>query len=371
MRRILFVDDDRNILDGLENTLRKERQRWNMAFALGGDAALAELQTAAYDVIVTDMRMPGMEGVTLLQKIKHAYPLIARIVLSGHADQDALIQTLEVAHQVLSKPCETDVLRGVVERLCDLQQMLPDENLRTVAGQCSALPSSAKAYRDLAGVSCRARPEVGDFAKIVMTDPAMAVKVLQIVNSAYFSPAQPVISIAHAVTYLGAELMQALVSSAKIFVIGRPDPCNELSLEKLQAHLLVVPELSRRFLDDPKCGDEAFAAALVRDIGRIVTTRTRVAEVTAPQLGSYLLGLWGLPRALVEVVRRHLRPGVESTDKTGLSLDVLAAVHAATALVNGGPLDLEFLERVGCSNRLAQWRLMAEAAKASVGTTRV
>ena len=67
-KRILFVDDEANVLDGLQNLLRKQRHHWDMVFAIDGQTALTELEKAPFDVIVSDMRMPGMDGATLLKK---------------------------------------------------------------------------------------------------------------------------------------------------------------------------------------------------------------------------------------------------------------------------------------------------------------
>jgi CheY-like chemotaxis protein len=59
MKRILFVDDEQLMLDALRDRLRKQRGQWDMVFALGGQEALAELERGPFDVVVSDMRMPG------------------------------------------------------------------------------------------------------------------------------------------------------------------------------------------------------------------------------------------------------------------------------------------------------------------------
>lgn len=105
-RRILFVDDEPNVLAGLRNLLRKQRDRWEMLFAPSGKAALEEMATCPVDVIVSDMRMPGMDGAELLRLVKERYPRTVRIVLSGHAEREAVSRAISVAHQFLSKPSD-------------------------------------------------------------------------------------------------------------------------------------------------------------------------------------------------------------------------------------------------------------------------
>jgi len=116
VKRILFVDDDESVLDALRNILRKRRNEWDMVFSIGAKAALTELAKAPFDVVVTDMRMPGMDGAALLTHVRDHYPGTARIVLSGHAERDAIVRALPVTHQFLNKPCDAVTLRSVVER---------------------------------------------------------------------------------------------------------------------------------------------------------------------------------------------------------------------------------------------------------------
>jgi YesN/AraC family two-component response regulator len=116
--RILFVDDEPQVLDALRNLMRRQRHRWDMAFASGGAAALAAFEEAPFDVIVSDMRMPGMDGAELLALVRDRYPATARVVLSGYAEPAAVNRALAVAHEFLSKPCDARTLEQVIERMC-------------------------------------------------------------------------------------------------------------------------------------------------------------------------------------------------------------------------------------------------------------
>ena len=119
MKRVLFVDDEPDVLDGLRRLLHKERRKWDMAFVDGGAAALQELRTSPFDVVVSDVRMPGIDGVELLRRVKDEYPSTARIVLSGHTDPASMRKASPIANRFLTKPCDPDTLRSAIQRLCE------------------------------------------------------------------------------------------------------------------------------------------------------------------------------------------------------------------------------------------------------------
>ncbi|MES1206147.1 MAG: response regulator [Pseudomonadota bacterium] len=386
LRRILFVDDEQHVIDGLRNLLRKQRREWDMVFALGGQAALGEMAKTPVDVIVSDMRMPGMDGVTLLKRVKETYPGVARIVLSGHADREAVMAALPVAHQYLSKPCDADTVRVVIERVCKLQSLLTNKSIRTVVGSLDRLPSVPDTYWELTRAVSDPNKGIADIAKIVERDPAMSVKVLQLVNSAYFGLAQQVASVERAVSYLGAELLKGLALTAHVFSAMGACNIEGFSLEEVQQHSLLTAKLARRFLTDRKRADEAFTAALVHDIGRMIVAMAmpdvfgeilrEAAEKKVPphtieaerlgtthaEVGAYLQGVWGLPFTIVEAAGFHHTPGMV----TDGPCDVLAALHVADALVDAAPgggevaLDNDFLQRTGFAAQLPRWRAIAE-----------
>jgi putative nucleotidyltransferase with HDIG domain len=397
MKRVLFVDDEPHILDGLRNLLRKQRGEWEMLFALGGEAALAELERGSVDVIVSDMRMPGIDGVTLLRRVKELYPATARIVLSGHAEREAVINALPVAHQYLSKPCDAELLRSVVERAFGLQKLLQDDSVRSVVGQIDCLPSVPRTYWELNQAA--SSPNIGllDLAKIVELDVALSAKILQLVNSSYFGLAQRQTSLQAAVSYLGTELLKALALTAHVFVTADQPAIKGLSLEGLQQHSMRAARIAKRLLKDKQRASEAFTAALVHDIGKIVlalskpdafiaiTKNARETQrpdylvekemlgVTHAEVGAYILGLWGLPLSLVEAVAYHHQP--ELAEPT----DILVAVHVANALsyrqaagtydpTAGGRLHIEWIESTAFASELPRWRALAEEEMSAVGS---
>ena len=386
MKRILFVDDDASVLDALRNLLRKRRHEWDMRFAVGGQAALAELdqaalEQAAFDVVVTDMRMPGMDGAELLERVRDHFPGTARIVLSGHAERDAVVRALPVTHQFLNKPCDAATLRGVVERTCNLQSLLQSEATRSVIGKLDRLPSPPATYLRLTEAMTDPKVTSKTIAAIVEEDPAMTVKILQLVNSAYFGLAHAATSVAQAVTYLGLEVLRALTLSAHVFSTAEGTSICRAELDAIQQSSLATATIAKRMLKNRELAGEAFTAGIIHDVGRIVIAlalpdkhreirecaaagaspecrvEQEVLGVTHAEIGAYLLGVWGLPFSIVETTAFHHAPSAAANDAP----DVLAAVHLAGALVHAvethePELDRAFLELRGLASEIDAWQ---------------
>lgn len=128
-RRILFVDDEPMVLSGLQRMLRPMREQWDMEFANSGAEALAVLDKAPFDAIVSDMRMPVMNGAQLLAEVAQRHSQTVRFILSGQADQDLILQCVGTAHQFLSKPCEPETLKTAVSRTFAVDDLLKCDGL--------------------------------------------------------------------------------------------------------------------------------------------------------------------------------------------------------------------------------------------------
>ena len=115
VKRILFVDDEPKVLDGLRRMLYPLRDEWQIVFASNGHQALQLLSESDYDVIVTDVRMPDMSGIELLEEVVKQFPRVVRLVLSGTMDPAILAHSAPLAHRCLFKPCDPATLRATVE----------------------------------------------------------------------------------------------------------------------------------------------------------------------------------------------------------------------------------------------------------------
>ncbi|MGO9096051.1 MAG: HDOD domain-containing protein [Bryobacteraceae bacterium] len=395
MKRILFVDDEPRVLQGLQRMLRQDSRRWETVFVGSGPEALDKLAAQPFDVIVSDMRMPGMDGATLLGHVRERHPGVVRLVLSGHFEVQAALRATPVAHQFMAKPCSPEALRAALERACNLSDLLVNEELRQAIGAIGELPSPPRTCMLLLQELANPEASFSRVAGIVEQDVGLASKVLQLVNSAFFGFTYEFATVQRAVNYLGIDVLRQLVTSVEILRTFRTDAaCGIFSLEDLDAHSRFAAGIAGQL---PVSGDVAVPvlAALLHDVGQLVlamrlpeqfalaletacetgrslhSVERELNGVTHAEAGGFLLGLWGLPRAVVDAVTHHHRP-LGRPEAPGV-LSPTAAVQVADALAHEycpeirrashpafPALDLQYLEELGLASRLPAWREKAE-----------
>ncbi len=390
MKSVLFADDEPKLLAGLRRMLRGLRSGWNLEFVASGEQALERLAAGRFDVVVADMRMPGMDGAELLEEVRVRSPRTVRIILSGQCDREILVKAVRPAHQFLMKPCDSDILLGTIVRACQLQDRVPDEHLRQWVLQISSLPTTPAVYAELCAAANSAEAATERICRLVSRDVGAAAKVLQLVSSGFFGPPQKVLYPHRAAALLGLETMQALVRSLHVF---RPASAGGLAAvcKAVTQHSLAVAR-SARAIAKAETGDEdpatqAYVAGLLHDVGDLIfmenlwepaipaesflqvildgTWDKRPQRRTTPHttLGGYLLGLWGLPDVVIDSAVFHHEPSLSADTR----FTPLTAVHVADALAREKTapefpcetqLDTEYLEHVGCSRRLEVWKAL-------------
>jgi YesN/AraC family two-component response regulator len=187
-KRILFVDDEALVLDGLQRMLRPMRSEWEMRFVSSGAKALELMDQTAFDVVISDMRMPGMDGAELLAEVMRRFPKAVRLILSGHADPELVLKCVASTHQYLSKPCQADELKAAITRAGELKLSLRDQNLRQLVSRMDRLPSMPSLYVKVVDKLRDPRIALDDIGDLVAKDLAMTAKILKLVNSAFFWP---------------------------------------------------------------------------------------------------------------------------------------------------------------------------------------
>jgi len=384
--RIVFVDDEIDVLQAMRRTFHHMRDEWTMEFASSGAAALELLGKSPADVIVSDMRMPGMDGWQLLALVKKLYPQTVRLVLSGQADPSSVMRAVGTAQLYLAKPCDSAALKAAIVQTQMLRQMLSSDQLALLVGGVGMLPSAPTAFQEM--VACVQDPgtSLADAGRIIGRDVAMTANILKLVNSAFFGSRRPITTADRAVAYLGLDTIGALVLGHSVFKSGVATGIPGFSLEQLWQHSLQTGAAARAIAFAEKFStakaDEAFLAGVLHDVGKIVfATRAAalpsgeavyvdvVAQMQAhhAEVGAYLLGLWGFPNPIVEAVAFHHAPSRASEKCLGLP----GIVHIADRLVHqkcehssgsvASELEPGFLEGLGLSGCLPGWSAAIDA----------
>jgi HD-like signal output (HDOD) protein len=402
MKRILFVDDEPRILEHLQQMLESQKQQWQMAFAPGGEAALMLLDASPFDVVVSDISMPVMDGAALMKTVCERYPAIVRIVLAGPQEMEEALRAVPVAHQFLLKPCDPNMLRVAVERATSLSNILSNKLLANLVGSVKDLPVLPRTYLALRRKLAEQEASIKDVVNIVEQDVAISAKILQLVNSAFFGLPREVSSVRTAVSFLGIDMLQNLVLSAGVFTsFDQLARLPGFSCEGLQAHSQLTAKIAGQIPASSHVRGIAVVAGLLHDVGKLVlatcapahfsralagaqaeglplyAVETDLMGVSHAEVGAYLLGIWGLPSPVVEAVAHHHHPDRVPQD----SLDAVGIVYISNILAHQvtdrapsaesepqTEIDADYLERLGVSEQFAGWQ---EIAKASAGELHV
>ncbi|MFZ5642936.1 MAG: HDOD domain-containing protein [Bacillota bacterium] len=396
-KRVLFVDDERNIIEGFRRMTRVMRDSWEVYFAEGGEDALKFLSEHTVDVIVSDMRMPGMTGAELLTIVMERFPSVIRIVLSGHSDQEMILQSVKCAHQYLLKPCTLDALTNAIERTFITRDLLSDESLVKLVTGVKNLPSLPSLYSKLIDVLRSENASLKRVGDIISQDLIMSAKILRIVNSAFFSLPQKITSPHQATAFLGLDVIKSLVIQVELFsVFNSSSRKNLLFLENLWKHCMEVGNLAKEIAGtgstEKKVQEDALISGMLHDIGKLLLLDipdylSKINDLTKnkkcpfweaeyelfgcshAEVGGYLLSLWGFSDPIVEAVAFHHKP----LKSMNLGFSALSAVHMADAFTrkgeadrfisNPGLLDQKYIELIDKEGKIEEWAAVRNKIK--------
>jgi putative nucleotidyltransferase with HDIG domain len=422
MRKILFVDNDEKVIRKLKKQLHPMRFEWDMEFAGSGRDALNLMEKASFDVVVSDMHMPDMDVVKLFDMIMKCYPGTVRIMHSENSDRAMTMSVVRCTHQFLMKPCDAEIMKYTIERTCKLQDLLKNKKLIETVTGIKNLPSLPRLYYLITREMQSPEPSLARVGYLISQDVSLSAKILQLVNSAYFGLPQKIINPQQATVYLGAETVKALVLSNHVFSSFTEEADSlDFPIAEMWRHSLMVGmlagEIARAELAEKEVVEGALIAGLLHDIGKLILLKVRnkyrevmdfieqvgsdlveaeyaVLETSHAEMGAYLLGLWGIPDSIVEIVAFHHKPSAlienvfvimnnpsartrdkttptggilksRSTGKFLKGLTALTAVHAANALIMQKDcsadtttfpyVDMLYLRTLGLTDRLPEW----------------
>ncbi|MFC1498998.1 response regulator [Verrucomicrobiota bacterium] len=392
---ILFVDDESRILDALRRMLRSQKNKWDIKFTTSGREALELMARQPFKVVISDMKMPEMDGGELLDRIRQLYPETIRFILSGHADKEMILRTIGPTHRFFTKPCDSGFLiKEISKAIATCNTMNAHKDIQAVVSGTLFLPAMPELYAELKSELEKPDMSIKRIAEIISHDVAMTAEILHLVNSSFFGPYQDENNVFEALKYLGAETVKGIILSTGVLQTLPEATLKQFDLRELQKHSIHTGDLCGMIVKDVMPGntqmiDRAITAGLLHDIGKLILV-TNVSEsytaiyqkykqgalplhaveentlsTTHAEVGGYLAALWGSPQSISDAISCHHQPSTSLNE----SFSILTAVHIANILTHECsnrsnekyPLefDSQYLKKTKTGNRLEGWREIA------------
>ena len=344
------------------------------------------MSRTAFDVVITDMRMPGMDGAQLLELVRVKFPRTVRMILSGQSDRDSILRSIGPTHQYLSKPCDVEELKQKLRHAFALRDLLADPQLKEIVSRLESVPSLPAIYVAITKALETPDSSITEIGGIIAQDIGMSTKLLQLVNSAFFGLASQVSNVKQAASLIGIDNIRALALSVNVF--SRFEGSLGEDLAFLWNHSLATAGFAKIIAHSQNSSrtevENSFTAGILHDIGRLIlasacgndykevlrraaagtdlpAAEQEVFGCTHAAVGAYLLGLWGLPDAIVASAAWHHEPASGGPQAFSPMIAVHAAnhydyeLHTYPAFAAKPALDEALLGQLGLRERIPVW----------------
>lgn len=375
--QILFVDDEQNILDGLKRSLFQFRKEWEMYFATSGAAALEIIENKEINIVVTDIRMPIMNGVELLFKIREKHPEIIRIILSGQSDENLLLDATLVAHQFLSKPSNTEILVETIKELFYLRSNLRDDTILKIVNGIMKLSPTNQHFAEIDQEINSNNISMNKIASYVAKDVNLSAKILHVVNSAFFGLSNRIANIEMALNFLGVNTIKAIM-----YLLRTQESFDGLDIDQnlistLFEHSVKVAKAAELIYTtehkNSQEAKEAYTIGLLHDVGKLalcyipkykeevmrqknflsVDNEFELLGVSHSEVGAYLLSIWNLPQTVTEAIAFH------HNRKHFTDIGFNTIIYFANYLVKKeNDYQLDFTPEL--NNKIKQWAMLIQ-----------
>ncbi|SFI32480.1 Response regulator receiver domain-containing protein [Tindallia magadiensis] len=346
-RSILIVDDEQQVLRSLERLFLPTD--YHILTAPGGHEALQLLEKTAVDMIISDMRMPGMNGYDLLSTVKTKYPHIVRIMLSGYSEEKVVMKALldNTVKVYLFKPWNNQEMLDTISQIFETCHLLNNPQLMQLINKSSYLSTIEDTYRKIEK-SIESEADIAKIAAIIEKDSVVTGEILRLANSVYIGARTG--SLQTAITYIGLDHVKQMIRSTSILKLFLSSKKHRFLLNRLWKKSALSQQLYlnlHKYLLDKPVPDNCFSAALLHNIGimfllmqfeepyaQLLLESEKNPEKTTElemqlcgnsyeEVSGYLLNWWNLPFSVVEAALYHRIP----FDERVINKEVAALVH--------------------------------------------
>ena len=327
-RSILFVDDERSILKSLERLFFDSDL--DVSFAESGAEGLRILASQPIDIVVSDMKMPEMDGHQFLRQVKKSFPGTTRIILSGFAGESIIDGSNSL---YLMKPWKGEELKATIERIFAARDLYRSLSILEFANKLENLSMIPGIYNSVCTL-IEQDADVSAIAAVIEEDPTVTASVLRVVNSAFYNIKTA--SITQAITFLGLPVVKSIVLSCSLLqsvhIQVAPFNLQRLARHATRTNVIVAAIYAKVY--GVAMPDSIATAGLLHNIGfvlflhyfpekykyilqeylslegklQLAALEKEQIGVTHAELGGYLLDWWALPYSIVECALFHNTP---------------------------------------------------------------
>lgn len=365
--KILLVDDEPAVLSALKREFMGSD--FSIVTAESGFEALKILEKEKVGIILSDYKMPGMDGVELLLKVRDQHPSVYRAILSGYIEEATVFRALVkgIASIYFTKPWNGCELVARIKHILSIREKLNEDRVVEIVNSIKKLPTLPEVYQEFMSAIEKDRP-ISEIAVSIEKDVGLSVRILQIVNSAFF-PTAKITQIERAIIYLGLNTVKDIVLFAALYGESEWTSWQLHNLELIYLHSLLVHSGIRFIYENclqEKIPESLASTGLLHDIGKIIVLKhfpDRYKDIltyqadhpdcdfydaeialgyaggTHSELGAYFCDYWNLPEVIIETVMYHHVPE-NSADSSKNYMSAFCFVNKFVNLIQVG-VDLD------------------------------
>lgn len=299
--RILLVDDETRILSALSRRIHQLDPRAEIETAQGGIEALISSVDENFDLVISDLRMPRFSGDRLLRQLRRESPHTVRVILSGQAHIETLLETLPIAHQYLEKPCPSEKLLHILHALHLVRESTLPQVLQKQVLSLTSLPSDRMILDSLKSHIEREESNSA-LHSVIESDLGLSLGVYRL--SSIVKSGKIGLNVHKTIEAIPVSLLKNLISSPLITPLA-PDE------ELLQVAKIISLKCSliRKHFERARI-DNAYLLSLIAYMGELaLMTCIGPAQGIRNEFKSHrdeitqiLVHLWGLPKELLPIL---------------------------------------------------------------------
>ncbi len=365
--KILFVDENSEQLTELEALLANELDRWDISYVEDGLSAIEKLENEKFDVVVTDLHMPIIDGHQLLVIVRERFPSVIRIVLSDSNNQKDILEVAPLVHRFITKSSSVNLLKRTIENTLYIHVDLDNSAIRKVLIKTTSLPSVPIVYNTLMEQIEHADFSLKDAADLISSDAGLAANILKHVN--HLGLDCEVSDIDQAVTLLGLDVIRGIALTTHIFHSVGDINIPHFSLKEYMEQSFLTALFAKQIVlieeESRHLADEAFIAGLLHQLGTlvfvtnfpekysavlervfnadrpIISVEDNLLGISHPKVGAHLLALWGMSESILNGVAFYAAPSEIEYREFSTITAVYAAVKMAKYYMSHDVNDVE------------------------------